>query len=89
MKATNLQTPSGNPAPNQIILTNEEQTTFQSYGVTVARITADGKVYLDSTYWNYSKTTSKYLSIFLGEPSATIRQKAASGLYTFTDLNKD
>jgi len=45
-------------------------------------------VYLDKYYWNYSKTTSKYRNIFLGENSKEIQDKINSGVYTLIDLNK-
>jgi len=65
MKAYNMTGRTGKPIANQIIIESEGARTFQSYGVTVAKIDASG-TWLDETYWDYSKTTSKYLNQFLG-----------------------
>ena len=45
-------------------------------------------VELDKTYWNYSKTTSKYRNKFLGETTKETQAKIDSGEYTLTDLNQ-
>ena len=42
---------------------------------------------LDSTYWNYSNTTSKYRRLFLGEGTKETEAKIKSGEYVLTDLN--
>ena len=44
--------------------------------------------YLDKTYWNYSKTTSKYRNQFLGETTKETQAKIDSGKYILTDLNQ-
>ena len=44
--------------------------------------------YLDSYYYNYSRTTSKYRNIFLGETIKDTKAKIKSGEYILTDLNK-
>ncbi|KKM03661.1 hypothetical protein LCGC14_1772170 [marine sediment metagenome] len=45
------------------------------------------EIYLDETYWDYSKTTGKYRNIFLGENKAETQKKIDSGEYILTDLN--
>ena len=43
--------------------------------------------YLDSRCWNYSKTTSKYRNIFLGETTKETQSKIDRGEYKLTNLN--
>lgn len=73
---------------NQFILTTNEGTYFQSYRSMIAFIPNKGKTKLDSTYWDYSKTTGKYRNQFLGESKAETEKKIQSGEYILTDLNK-
>jgi hypothetical protein len=73
-------------AKNQIIVEDGNKKTFQSYDSIIA-IVENGKVKLDSSYWNYSKTTSKYRNIFLGESSKETQEKIISGEYEFANLN--
>ena len=73
--------------------------TFQSYDSIIAVVTYwrhedvaghGGKtkeVELDETYWNYSRTTSKYRNEFLRETTEETRKKIKSGEYTLTNLN--
>jgi len=80
----------GNKVKNQFIINTSEATFFQSYdSIIVKNCFEDGKrkVYLDKTYWDYSKTTGKYRNLFLGEDLKTTRQKIKGGEYTLTDLN--
>lgn len=64
---------------------------FQSYDSVIVRRTwwdnGDIKTELDETYWNYSKTTSKYRSQFLGETTKETQAKIDSGEYILTNLN--
>lgn len=91
---------TGKAVANQFVLSetvNElsgnAKETFLSYGVVVAIREAfksgerDRKVTLDETYWNYSKTTSKYRSQFLGESTKETQSKIDSGEYVLTNLN--
>ena len=55
---------SGNVVPNQFILITDTGTYFQSYGTTIAKKYM-GRITLDEDYWNHSRTTSKYLHIWL------------------------
>lgn len=59
---------------------------FQSYKSIIVK-KSDNKVYLDSYYWNYSKTTSKHRNQFLGETTKEIEKKIKSGEYILTNLN--
>ena len=60
---------------------------FQSYSSIIVYKTFDGDVYLDEHFWNYSRTTSKYRNIFLGENTADTRKKIKSGEYKLINLN--
>lgn len=101
MKVTNMTSPNGNPVANQFIIygvtipINKQDLTgvaFQSYRSIIAFRTGASLIggittYLDRTYWNYSRTTSKYRSMFLGETTAETQRKIDSGEYILTDLN--
>lgn len=50
---------------NQFIITNGAEVVFQSYDSTIARI-KNGNLTLFSN-WNYSRTTLKYLYLFLND----------------------
>ena len=87
MIVQNMTGRSGRPVVNQFIINNGMQGEFfQSYNSIVA-ISRQGVVTLDRDTWQYSRTTMKYLSKFLGESMGEIRRKVESGLYTLADLN--
>ena len=91
MKVTNLKSTSGNPIANQFELYNQKHNYFQSYSSTIVHIDytyAPCRVELDEKYWNYSRTTSKYRNIFLGENTKETQAKIDSGEYTLTNLNE-
>ena len=54
---------NGNAAANQFVITTNNATYFQSYKSVVAKW--DGTNLILSNYWDYSRTTSKHLYIFL------------------------
>lgn len=102
MKVYNMRNSNGNKAVNQFELTGEFKIShpdypgtypgkaFQSYNSIIAVIIfVDGKkkVFLDSYYWNYSNTTSKFRNIFLNENKKETEKKIASKEYILTDLN--
>jgi len=75
-------------ANNQFIVNSEEFSMFQSYDSIIVKIELkDYKIFLDSKYWNYSKTTSKYRNMFLNETTKEIKEKIEKGIYTLTNLN--
>ena len=86
-KVSNMQSPNGNDVPNQFIIDDGEKTIFQSYDSIIA-IKWRGKVYLDSYYHDYSRTTVKYRNIFLGANSGEVAERIESGEYTLADLTK-
>ena len=92
MKIEPMTSHSGKPVQNQFIIFTQEATFFQSYQTIIAKNTVEGRkrvTYLDEKYWNYSRTTSRYLAAFLGEPIKTVREHVKSGKYRLTDLNSD
>ena len=90
MKVENMTSSNGNKVANQFILFDSEFTAFQSYGSVIVKTGfVDGKrqVWLDETYWDYSKTTGKYRNQFLGETKKETEKKIKSGVYILADLN--
>ena len=87
MKVKNIIGNAGCKVKNQFVLTAGEVEYFQSYDSIIAK-KENGKVYLDSYYWNYSSTTSKYLAIFLSDTNKELKDKVKNGTYILTNLNK-
>jgi len=87
VKVRNLMSKSGREVPNQFEIWTGGCRYFQSYNSIIVKIDNSGQVYLDSYYWNYSSTTSKYRNQFLYEDTATTKAKIKSGEYILTDLN--
>jgi hypothetical protein len=74
------------PVRNQFIIKTDRGAIFQSYdSIIAARI--NGKVFLDSRYWDYSNTTGKYRNIFLGESKEETQRNIRAGEYELVDLN--
>ena len=87
MKAYNLTSNNGNKIPNQLeIIDNNGTKYFQSYNSIIIKQTINN-TYLDSYYYNYSRTTSKYRNIFLNETTKEIEDKIKKGLYKLANLN--
>jgi hypothetical protein len=90
MKISNFTNSKGNKVANQFIINDSEFTLFQSYDSVIIKTTfEDGKrvVYLDSNYWDYSKTTGKYRNLFLGENKKANELKIKNNIYKLTNLN--
>ena len=97
MKVQNMTSLRGNKVPNQFIISNVAYpntkesprygSMFQSYNSCIAFRTYDGNTFLDSYYWDYSTTTSKYRNQFLGETKKETQAKIDSGEYILTNLN--
>lgn len=92
----NMKGRTGKPVANQFIIYGVDddgvQTeTFQSYDSLIARVSIveapDDLIELDRKYWDYSRTTSKYLGQFLGLPMAEIRKAVKAGEFQLVDLN--
>lgn len=86
MKVKNFTSNNGNTIANQFEIRTENAVFFQSYQSIIVKI-QDGKIFLDSKFWDYSKTTGKYRNQFLGEDKKTTEQKIKNGIYTLTNLN--
>ena len=86
MKVSNIVNNRGNIVANQFIIRDDKATFFQSYKSIIVKI-EDGKTILDPVYWNYSRTTSKHRSTFLGENTKETQKKIESGVYVFENLN--
>jgi len=99
MKVQNMESSKGNKVVNQLIITEEghgalgnftKRETFQSYDKVIATRTVWPdltRIDIDKTYWNYSRTTSKYRSQFLGETTKETQAKLNDGTYWLRDLN--
>ena len=88
MKTTvkNLESTNGNKVANQFIIYTDNGRIFQSYDSVIVEI-KNSEVTLDEYYWNYSKTTSKYRNIFLGETTKETEAKIKNGTYKLAKLN--
>ncbi len=101
-KVSNMTSPkSGREVANQFVITQHgkgdfiKKEVFQSYNSIIATRTAwdDGAegrgtdIVLDETYWNYSRTTSKYRNQFLNESTEETKKKINNGLYKLANLN--
>ena len=87
MKVKNMTSNKGNKIANQFIITDKNNRYFQSYDSIIVKET-EKKTYLDSFYWDYSVTTSKYRNIFLNEKKSETEKKIKNGIYKLTNLNK-
>jgi hypothetical protein len=100
MKVQNMTNARGNKIANQFIIKEEENEMsgnaveyFQSYDTVIAKRdkfragVEKRQVWLDSKYWDYSKTTGKYRNMFLGETKKETEAKLKSGEYILTNLN--
>jgi non-homologous end joining protein Ku len=94
MKVSNLYNRNGNKVKNQFVVYDDNNNKFfQSYDSVIVKIEnfidsdKESKIYLDSKYYNYSTTTSKYRNIFLEENTKEIEKKIKDGIYILTNLN--
>ncbi len=100
VKVENMKSPrTGKGIPNQFIIIIEgrgalgnfdTKETFQSCDSVIAVRTIwpdETRIELDAKTWDYSRTTSKYRNIFLGETTKETAAKIKSGEYILTDLN--
>jgi len=87
MQVQNMTSNKGNKIANQFVIKTDDATYFQSYNSIIAKVTNDNFTFLDETYWNWSRTTSKYRSIFLNESTEETKRKIAAGHYMLTNLN--
>lgn len=67
MKVRNLVGNSGRAIPNQFVIRDGEKIVFQSYDSTIVKCEYNGTGcdVIIGRDWDYSRTTTKYLKIFL------------------------
>jgi len=107
IKAMNMTSNNGNVVPNQIIIEDKKRNEiiFQSYGTTIGKIKkaisySNGyneivitDIILDLAYWDYSRTTLKYLNMFLTQythhttNTKEIRKLIKNDVIELSDLN--
>ena len=89
MKIQNMRSSkTGRAVPNQFTVKTTHHYYFQSYDSVIVMInTSTGATYLDKKYWNYSRTTSRYRNLFLGETTKETQAKIDGGKYILTNLN--
>ena len=87
MRVTNMTSNKGNTIANQFIIDDNNESFFQSYKSMIAKIDKFGKVFLDSYYWNYSRTTSKYRNMFLNMTTQEIEKGIKNNEIELTNLN--
>ena len=86
-KVENLKSSNGNAVPKQFRIRTDKGVYFQSYESIIVFVPIIGKIQLDSKFWDYSHTTSKYRNIFLNETTAETKKKIDSGEYELENLN--
>jgi hypothetical protein len=98
IKTYNLKSPrTGNAVANQFKIIHEHDNFrtifFQSYDSVIAKLHLNTKGDWDSEDWDYSRTTLKYLRLFLNDYinfnglTKDIRNNIRKGLYKLTNLN--
>lgn len=79
---------SGRAVANQYCVIMDDGTRyFRSYAANICRISPDGAITLDEHYWNYNRTTSKYLRQFLQMTEDQIQNKMVCGEIKMSNLN--
>lgn len=65
MKVRNLEGTRGNAVVNQFVIEEGRKTWFQSYDSIIVEIDRENEKIIVGCDWDYSRTTTKYLKIFL------------------------
>ena len=78
---------SYNPVANQFIIETPKGDYFQSYHSIIAFKPNKGKLKLDSYYWDYSRTTSKYRNQFTGLDTKETKRAIKNKQIILTNLN--
>lgn len=79
---------SGRAVANQYCIIADNGTRyFRSYNSNICKIEPDGSITLDEYYWNYSRTTTKYLRQFLQMNGAQIEANIRAGIFKMSNLN--
>ena len=89
IEVKNLMNDKGNLVVNQFSIRNGNFSYFQSYSTIIAKRNIKTDVItLDKKAWNYSKTTSKYLRIWLGIDRNKTEKLIKLKIIKIADLNK-
>ena len=80
-------TRTGNPVANQFEIFTPKGVYFQSYSTLIAFKPDTGKLKLDSDYWDYSRTTSKYRNEFTRMSTPETKEAIKNKEITLTNLN--
>lgn len=84
MKISNLFSPKGNAVINQYKIEDNNIIYFQSYDTMICKVEGN-KITLNVKY--YSRTTSKYLNIFLNEFNVILEKKMdINQIYTINNF---
>jgi len=83
----NMISNKNNTIPNQFIIHDKGDKYFQSYSSMICKIDKNGKISLDSQYWDYSRTTSKYRNMFLNMTTKEIQKGIKDNEIELTNLN--
>lgn len=98
IKVKNIINDSGRAVANQFVISEWHngsmvKATFQSYDSIICVMDFSGddtEIVLDQQYWDYSRTTLKYLERFLELHSKKeIEAKIKNGEYVLVDLNNE
>ena len=81
-----LSEKTGKAIPNQFVIYTDDATYFQSYDSIIAKRTSE-YLMLDSRYYNYSNTTSKYRNKFTGLTTAETKKAIKEGKIILANLN--
>tara|TARA_Y100000401_G_scaffold15553_1_gene10597 strand:- start:36938 stop:37243 length:306 start_codon:yes stop_codon:yes gene_type:complete len=86
-KVHNMTSSNGNKIANQFVIElGIDEEIFQSYKTIIAH-KKGAEITLDSDYWDYSRTTSKYRNSFLDMTTQEIKQGIKSGSIKLEKLN--
>lgn len=87
MLVSNMRSLKGNAVPNQYVINDGGDVIFQSYNSTIAIISGDNVIL--GCDWDYSRTTMKYLKMFLESTiggywnKSEILKAIENGLFTY------
>jgi hypothetical protein len=80
-------TRTGNPVANQFEIYTPKGVYFQSYNTIIAFQPNQSKLKLDSDYWDYSRTTSKYRNEFTRMSTPETKEAIKNKEIILTNLN--
>ena len=86
LQVKNLKSSNGNLVPNQFEIYLNNKRYFQSYDTIICYYDDKGLV-LDTFATEYSRTTSKYLTLFTGMFTKELRQKIKDKTIRVKNLN--